>query len=198
MMNWILCALIALSALFAALLGRMGELTSAALGAGAEAVQFCLQLAGVVAVWSGIMEIANGSGLCDKLSRLMRPVTDRLFSGLRDKSERAVNSISMNIVANIIGLGSAATPMALDAMAELDRLNGGSQRASDDMMTFCVLNTASFQLIPTTAAAIRAAAGSSSPLDILGCVWLTSAAALFVALGSVKLLNKLSSGRKER
>ncbi|MEG0751605.1 MAG: nucleoside recognition domain-containing protein [Oscillospiraceae bacterium] len=195
-MNWILCALIALSALFAALLGRMSELSAAALSSGYEALQFCLQLGGTVAVWCGVMEIARRSGLCDALSRALSPLTGIIFKGLRERSERAVNSISMNIVANILGLGAAATPMALDAMAELDRINGGSADASDDMITFAVLNTASFQLVPTTAAAIRAIAGSRSPLDIIGCVWITSACAVFVAVCSAKLFNRRAAKKR--
>ncbi|MDO4567254.1 MAG: nucleoside recognition domain-containing protein [Oscillospiraceae bacterium] len=197
MMNWILSALIALSTLFAALLGRMGELSTAALSSGAEAVEFCLQLAGSVAVWCGIMQTVEESGLSRSLARFMKPVTGWLFAGLEKESPKAVESMSMNIVANIIGLGSAATPMALEAMSELDRINKNSEAASDYMISFTVLNTASFQLVPTTAAAIRAQAGSASPLDIIVSVWLTSAAALFVALFSAKLLNRLLRRKRQ-
>lgn len=194
MMNYVLLILVALSLAFGGLLGRMPELSSAALESGVNAVQLCLELAGTVALWCGIMKIAQKSGMCEKLSRALSPVTGFLFRGLKEKSQRAIDSISLNITANLLGLGSAATPMALDAMAELDRLNGQGAAASDDMVTFVVLNTASIQLLPTTVATIRRLSGSADPLEIIACVWLSTLMSVLVALTLAKLLGRLRKG----
>ncbi len=194
MMNYVLLILVALSLAFGGLLGRMPELSSAALESGVNAVQLCLELAGTVALWCGIMKIAQKSGMCEKLSRALSPVTGFLFRGLKEKSQRAIDSISLNITANLLGLGSAATPMALDAMAELDRLNGQGAAASDDMVTFVVLNTASIQLLPTTVATIRRLSGSADPLEIIVCVWLSTLMSVLVALTLAKLLGRLRKG----
>lgn len=194
MMNYVLLVLVVLSLVFGGLLGRMPELSSAALESGVNAIQLCLELCGTVALWCGVMKIAQKSGLCEKLSRALSPVTGFLFRGLKEKSQRAIDSISLNITANLLGLGSAATPMALDAMAELDRLNGRRAQASDDMVTFVVLNTASIQLLPTTVATIRRLSGSADPLEIIVCVWLSTVASVIVAVGLAKLLGRFRKG----
>ncbi|MEG0832490.1 MAG: nucleoside recognition domain-containing protein [Oscillospiraceae bacterium] len=185
-MNWVFGSIIIVSALYSLLLGTTAQLCTAALASGYSAVTLCLELCGTVAMWCGVMRIAEKSGLCDKISRLLSPITSFLFPGLRGKSPHAIDSISLNITANILGLGAAATPMALDAMAELDRLNGASAVASNYMVVFVVLNTASFQLIPTTVATIRSLAGSTSPLDILPSVWISSAAGVLCAVFAAK------------
>lgn len=193
MMNYLFGILTAASVLAAAALGNTAELTSAVLAEGPNAVELCLQLCGTVALWSGIMKIAERSGLCEKLSRAMSPLTGFLFPGLADESPRALASITMNMTANLLGLGSAATPMALDAMQELDRLNKGSEYASNFMVCFVALNTASFQILPTTVAAMRKLAGSAAPMGILVPVWISSAVSVTAAVGLAKLL-----GRRER
>lgn len=187
-MNYVLMALTLLALVFGAALGSMQAVSAAVLESGAAAVRLCLELCGTVALWSGVMKIAERSGLCGTISRLLTPVTRLLFPGLRERSPRAVDAISMNITANLLGLGSAATPMALDAMAEMDRLNGRSPYASDEMVTFVVLNTASIQLLPTTVATIRRLEGSEAPMEILGCVLLATAASVTVGLTLALLL----------
>ncbi len=197
MMNYVLLVLVVLSMVFGGLLGRMSELSGAVLESGASAIQLCLELCGTVALWCGVMKIAQKSGLCEKLSRVLSPVTNLLFRGLKEKSARAIDSISLNITANLLGLGSAATPMALDAMAELDRINKGSSIASDYMLTFVVLNTASIQLLPTTVATIRRLSGSNDPLEIIFCVWVSTVASVIVAVGLAKLICKFRRGGKQ-
>ena len=149
MMSCVMGALVVLAIVFALFLGRASELTGAVLSSGISATELCLQLCGTLALWSGIMKIAERSGFCDVISKALSPLTNLLFKGLRERSPKAINSITLNITANLLGLGSAATPMALDAMSELDRLNGKSRYASDYMVIFVVLNTASFQILPT-------------------------------------------------
>lgn len=197
MMNKIMAGMIGISALFALALGKGGELTSAVLESGARGVEFCLELCGIICIWCGVMKIAEKSGLCERVSRLLSPITSALFPGLARSSAEAMDSISMNITANILGLGSAATPFALRAMGKLDELNGGSHTASDHMVVFTVLNTASFQLVPTTVAAIRASAGSKNPLDIIFCVWLSSAVSVLVAVIGAKTLCRARRKKEE-
>ena len=181
-MSWIFGGMLIMGAVLAFLQGRTGELTSAILAGGMSAVEMCLELMGTICVWSGIMKIADGAGLCEKLSKQMEPIVNYLFPGLRQESPLAIKSISMNITANVLGLGSAATPSAINAMKEMDRINFTPRTASAHMITLTVLNTASFQLIPTTVAAIRDSAGSKATMDILPAVWLASAVSVAVAL----------------
>ncbi len=186
-MNWIFAGMLAVGIIVSLLLGRGAEVTAAVLGDGAETVKMCLELAGTVCIWSGIMKVAERSGLCGKLSRLMSPIISFLFPGLADSSPAAASAVSMNITANLLGLGSAATPMALVAMREMDRLNRRPEVASDYMIVLTSLNTASFQLIPATVAGIRQLAGSAAPLDILPAVWISSAVSVTLAVSVAKL-----------
>ncbi len=190
MMSSIMTVLITLSVLISALLGRLPELSAAALSSGKEALDMCLTLCGSMAVWGGVMKIAEKSGMCELISRLLSPLTNFLFKGLREQSEAAIGYITMNITANILGLGSAATPMGLAAMVELDKLNGESAVASDWMVRFTALNTASFQLIPTTVATLRTLAGSAAPLEILPCVMISSAVSVTLAVGSTFIFGR--------
>lgn len=195
MMSYVIGILVIFSVVFSVLLGRTAELSSAALAGGIDAVKLCLELLGTVAMWNGIIKIAEKSGLCEVINKLLSPITNALFKGLKEESTKALNFISLNITANILGLGAAATPMAFDAMTELDRLNGGSRYASNYMVVFVVLNTASFQILPTTVASLRSLAGSTTPLDILPAVWITSAlSATAAVVTSIVLRNRFRGG----
>lgn len=189
-MNWIFAGLLFLSVVFALLTGRTQELTTAALNECGSAVGLCVKLLGITCLWSGIMKVADRSGLAERLSRLLTPLLRRLFPGLPEESPVS-KAISMNITANLLGLGNAATPLGLQAMTELEKVNRGGDTANDHMVTFLVLNTASLQLIPTTAAALRLSYGSKAPMEILPAVWLTSAAALAMGLLAVKVYGRL-------
>ncbi len=197
MMGYVMGILILLALTFSVLLGTVDALSKAALSSGIEAVKLCFELCGTLALWSGIMRVAEKSGLCDVVNRVLSPVTNLLFRDLKRLSPRALSSISLNITANILGLGAAATPMALDAMAELDRLNRFSPVASDYMVIFVALNTASFQILPTTVATIRSAAGSNTPLDILPSVLIASACSVTVAVFLAMQLRRLRAFRKD-
>ena len=196
MMSIVMGALIALAFLFSLFLGRMQALSAAVLESGVGAVKLCIELCGTLALWSGVLRIGGRSGLCDRISAAMAPLTDRLFPGLREKSPRAMASVTLNMTANLLGLGAAATPMALDAMTEMDRLNGGSRTASNDMVALVALNTASFQILPTTVATLRRLAGCAHPMDIIPCVWISSAVSVLVAVGSALLLNRGRAARR--
>lgn len=192
MMKWVFGILILLAVVFGAGTGRMGDVSAAALSECGRAVGLCLTLAGVMALWSGVMKVAEESGLTRLVARLLFPVTSRLFRGLK-QSSKAMQLIAMNITANLLGLGNAATPLGLAAITELERDTPPGQRgtATDNMLLLVVMNTASLQLVPTTIAMLRLQYGAADPLDILPCVLLVSLCSLTVAVGLAKLLNRL-------
>lgn len=168
----------------------MSELSSSVFEGCADAVSLCLKLLGVMCLWCGLMNIAEKSGLCRIVAKILRPVLKRLFPGVCNDAE-VMNSISMNVTANLFGLGNAATPLGLNAVKKMQRLNPDKQSASLDMMTFVVINTAALKIIPSTVAALREAAGAENPMDIIFCVWISSALALTFAVVAVKITGRL-------
>ena len=189
MMNAILCGMLIFSMIAAAFQGKMEALSTAALTGCGEAITLILSLAGMLCQWSGLMEIARRCRLTEALARLFAPFTRLLFPSVPQGSP-AMQAICMNLSANLLGLGNAATPLGLAAMQELQKQNPEKECASDAMVTFVVLNTASLQLIPTTCAALRQQAGSTAPMEILPAVWLAGAAALAAALFMNKILRR--------
>ena len=187
-MAWIWTGMAVLSILCGLATGR-GELVAAAAVEGAQAaVELCVSIAGMLCLWTGVMEIMRRSGLAEGLSRLLRPVLSVLFPQV--SGDRGVmDSISANVSANLLGLGNAATPLGIEAVWRMERKSPGT--ASDAMCMLVVCNTASIQLIPTTVASVRAAAGSSSPFDILPAVWLASALSVGVGIAACKLFARI-------
>ena len=187
-MAWIWTGMAVLSILCGLATGR-GELVAAAAVEGAQAaVELCVSIAGMLCLWTGVMEIMRRSGLAEGLSRLLRPVLSVLFPQV--SGDRGVmDSISANMSANLLGLGNAATPLGIEAVRRMERKSPGT--ASDAMCMLVVCNTASIQLIPTTVASVRAAAGSSSPFDILPAVWLASALSVGVGITACKLFARI-------
>ena len=187
-MAWIWTGMAVLSILCGLATGR-GELVAAAAVEGAQAaVELCVSIAGMLCLWTGVMEIMRRSGLAEGLSRLLRPVLSVLFPQV--SGDRGVmDSISANVSANLLGLGNAATPLGIEAVRRMEQKSPGT--ASDAMCMLVVCNTASIQLIPTTVASVRAAAGSSSPFDILPAVWLASALSVGVGIAACKLLARI-------
>lgn len=159
MLNYIWAAMIVVGILFGAVNGNMKEITEAALDSAGEAVSLCIAMAGIMAFWVGLMEVAQSSGLIARLTDMLSPFISFMFPGL-PKEHRAKGFISMNIIANVLGLGWAATPAGLKAMEELAKLeeergnpayggSSGKERiASNEMCTFLILNISSLQLIP--------------------------------------------------
>ena len=168
----------------------MPQLSEAAMGQAGEAVTLVLSLTGMLCLWSGLMKIAQESGLTELLSRLLSPVTKRLFKGLRPNGE-AVNAITMNLIANFLGLGNAATPLGIRAMCEMAKEQRADGAATNDMAMFVVVNTASIQLIPATTAMLRMQAGSAAPLDILPATWIASVGSVAVGIVMAGLLAPL-------
>lgn len=187
-MAWIWTGMAVLSILCGLATGR-GDLVAAAAVEGAQAaVELCVSIAGMLCLWTGVMEIMRRSGLAEGLSRLLRPVLSALFPQV--SGDRGVmDSISANVSANLLGLGNAATPLGIEAVRRMERKSPGT--ASDAMCMLVVCNTASIQLIPTTVAGVRLAAGCETPFDILPAVWLASAISVCVGILAAKVLARL-------
>lgn len=171
------------------------QLSSAVISSAGDAVNLCIRLCGTICLWSGISEIAEKSGLTEIICRLLAPILKLVFPNMSMKSETA-KAISMNVTANLLGLGNAATPLGIEAMRRLQNENGGSDKASHDMIKFVVMNCAAFHLIPTTVAGVRRDYLSAAPFEIMPATWLTSAAALSVGLISAKIMIFVSENIK--
>lgn len=195
MMNKIWLALILIGFGTAALTGKVDAITGGALDAAKAGIELTLTLAGVMALWMGIMKIAEEAGLMEALAKLLRPVISFLFPTV-PKDHPAVGAIVMNLSANILGLGSAATPLGLKAMEGLQELNPDKEEASEAMCTFLALNTSSFTLIPGTVIALRAAAGSQSPSSIVGATLVASIGAFFVGVTVDWLFRRMNRLRR--
>lgn len=183
-----------ISLIFAMVNGRISEMSSEILDKSGEAVELVISLCGIMCFWCGIMRVAERAGLMEKLAKLLKPIVNFLFKSTKTNLKAAA-LITANLAANILGLGNASTPLGIAAMREL---SNGSDSASDDMILLAVMNTASLQIIPTTAAALRAANGVTKPLDILPCVWIVSVYAAAVAIISAKVMSKIARKRERR
>lgn len=187
MFNYIFGAIILLSVIFGIVSGNGEQLADGIMNGAEESVSLLVTMSGMMILWSGIMEIASRGGFTKAFGRLLSPVLKRLF---KNTNEKALGYISMNVSANMLGMGNAATPFGISAIRELHKLNGKSDTASDDMVTFVLINTASIQLMPTMVGVLRESYGSKTPFDILPCVWISSAAALTVGLILAKILRR--------
>lgn len=189
MLNYIFPVFIGVSVVCSFFLGTTGELTSGLLGSAEVSVGLLLTLGGGLCFWCGFMEIMRECGAASLAARIFSPVLKLLFPKI-DTRTKAFENISLNVGANFLGLGNAATPFGLEAMKEIKRLDRCSDSPSDNMIVFVVLNTASIQLLPTMIGTLRAKYGSQAPFDILPCVWMASGIALAVGLTAAKLLNR--------
>lgn len=174
--------------------GRTGEVTAAVTAGASEAVTLAISITGLMCFWSGMMELMQVSGLAARLSRLMMPVLRPLF-GSAAADKQAMEAVSANVTANLLGLSNAATPLGLQAADRLYAL-AGKRGAPDSVLTLIVLNATSIQLIPSTVAAIRAACGAKAPFDIMLPVWGASAASVAVVLLCSRWLRPFFSDRE--
>lgn len=191
-MNVVWFGMIALSFAVAAWRGggRVDALTAAAMRGASEAVTFTFALIGVIALWSGLMKIAERSGLTRSLARALAPLGRLLFPSV-PADHPAMGAVLMSMSANVLGLGNAATPLGLKAMHELQRLNHRPDEASDAMCTFLALSTSSLTLVPGAVVALRAAEGSADPAGIIGPTLIATLCSTAVALAADALLRKL-------
>ncbi len=185
MLNYLWAGMILIGVVYGALTGNMDALGDGALDAAGEAVSLAVTLLGVVSMWTGLMRIAEKSGLIAGATRVLSPFINFMFPDIPD-GHRAKEYITTNIIANIFGLGWAATPAGLKAMEELATLND-SERASDSMCTFLVLNISSLQLIPVNMIAYRTQYGSTNPTLIVAPAILATIFSTIVAIIYCKL-----------
>lgn len=167
MVNLLWAGMITVSIFIAALNGRMESITPLIFASAEKAVNIVLGLISVLVFWLGMMKIIEKSGLIRIVIFFLKPLAHWLFPGV-PRNHQAMSAILMNMGANLLGMGNAATPFGIKAMKELQSLNSNPDTATDDMCTFLALNTASFTLVPTTIIALRAAAGSQNPADVIG------------------------------
>ncbi len=194
MLSIIWAAFLVLSLVCGAASGRLADVT-AAVGTGAsEAVTLAIGIAGVMAFWSGMMELLRASGLAEKLAWLLQPVLRPLF-GSAAADRQAMEAVSANVTANLLGLSNAATPLGLRAADRLYAL-AGRRGAPDPVLTLLTLNATSIQLIPSTVAAVRTACGAQAPFDIMLPVWGASAASVAAVLLCGRLLRPVFPDEK--
>jgi len=191
MVNIVWLILIAGGFLMSIFTGKLDQTTQAALDSAKYAVELGIGLIGIYSLWLGLMKVAEKSGLVKNFSSKIAPILRLLFRDVPEGSP-AMGAMSMNIIANMLGLGNAATPLGIKAMKELEKINPNRIRKipSDAMCLFLIINTASVQLIPTTVIALRSAAGSTNPAEITASTLIASIFALTTGIISARLLNR--------
>jgi spore maturation protein A len=188
-MNIVFVLLFVAAAIAGAVKGDVKAVGQGAFDGAAQGVTLAIGLIGVMALWLGLLKIAEKAGLVDKLARLVRPVFRPLFPGVPD-GHPAISAMLLNIAANMLGLGNAATPFGIKAMEELEKLNPTPGIATNAQVLFLAINTASLQLVPTTVIALRASAHSSDPAGILLPTLAATLCALIVGVLSAKILER--------
>jgi spore maturation protein A len=197
MLNYIWLALVILAVVLGGINGKIEDVTKAAIDSAGSAVTIAIGLIGVMALWLGIMKIAEDSGLMALLARAIAPLMKRLFPDVPE-GHPAMGSMLMNIAANMLGLSNAATPLGLKAMEDLETLNRHPGVATNAMCTFLTINTAGLQLIPATMISLMASAGSRDPTAIIGTTFAATLVAVTVGVSSAKLLERLPVFSAER
>ena len=177
--------MVALSLVFGIATGNLDAVASAAMEGAGSAVELGLAMAGVLCLWSGVMEVMDACGISGALAKAFRPLLRRLLPEASRDGE-TLAAVSANVSANLLGLGNAATPLGIRAARRMAAGCGGT--ASDELCVLVVLNTASIQLLPATIASLRAAMGCKTPFDILPAVWLSSVLSVAAGLAAAKLL----------
>ena len=191
-MAWLWGGRVVASLVFGIWNGQLDAVTEAAMNGANSAIELSLSMAGALCLWSGVMEMMRVCGASDALARCFRPLLRRLLPEASRDSE-TLAAVSANVSANLLGLGNAATPLGIRAAQRMARGCGGT--ASDELCLLVVLNTSSIQLLPTTIAAVRSAAGCRSPFDILPAVWLSSVLSVSAGLLTARLLSRIGGHR---
>lgn len=195
-MNYIFYGLIVFSIIIGAINGRLQEVVNSILLGAELSVKVAFSLIGIMAFWLGIMKIAEKSGLVEFISKLIKPVTKKLFNEIPENSP-AIGDIAMSFSANALGLTNAATPIGIRAMEELQKHNKEKSTASNAMCMFLAMNTAGFQLIPATAIAVLIGAGAKNPTEIIAPTLLVTTIAFISAIVLAKVFEKFWTPQKE-
>jgi spore maturation protein A len=190
MMNHIWLTIVILAIVLGGINGKIDNVTKSAIDAAGSSVTIAIGLVGIMALWLGIMKIAEDSGLMSLVAKVIAPLLKWLFPDV-PAGHPAMASMTMNIAANMLGLSNAATPLGLKAMEDLETLNAFPGTATNAMCTFLTINTAGLQLVPATMIGIMASAGSKEPTVIIGTTIASTIIALILGITSVKILEKL-------
>lgn len=194
-MNYVFSFFILGGIIVAAFTGKIDIITTAAMTSAASAVERAITLIGIVSLWLGIARVAEKSGLIDILSKAITPLFSWLFPSI-PRGHPALGMILMNLSANMLGFGNAATPFGLKAMQELQKINDNPNMASEAMCTFLAINTSSVTLVPATLIALRASAGSKNPSEIMGAVlFATTCSTLMAIFGDIVIRTIIRKGR---
>jgi spore maturation protein A len=194
MLNYIWAVMLLSGFAIGVLNGRIEAVANAAFSSAGRAVELGIGLLGIICLWSGLMKIMEKSGLARFVAKLARPVLKPLFPQISNNG-KALGAVALNLAANFMGLGNAATPLGIKAMIELQKANGGKDTASDAMCMFLVLNTSAIQIIPSTIIALRNDAGSVAPAEITACVWFASVCATLTGVFMAKLMQGINRTR---
>jgi spore maturation protein A len=197
MLNYIWLAMVILAVILGGINGKIESVTKSALDAATGAVTIAINLVGVMALWLGIMKIAEDSGLMSVIAKAIAPIMKWFFPDV-PREHPAIGSMTMNIAANMLGLGNAATSLGLKAMEDLEKLNKHPGVATNAMCTFLTINTAGIQLIPATMISIMASNGSKEPTAVIGTTVAASFTALIAGVATAKFLEKLPVFSAER
>lgn len=195
MINYIWLALIVIGVLTAIFQGNVQVVTDAAIESANSAVELSIGLVGIMTLWLGLMRLAEKSGIVNLISKLLKPILKRLFPEVPE-NHPAMGSMVMNMAANLLGLGNAATPLGIKAMKELQELNEDKTTATNSMCMFLAINTSSVTLIASTVIAYRASAGSNNPAEIIGPTIIASVFGTIVAIIAARLLEKFPLKRR--
>ena len=189
MLNKIWPFFIIISFVYAIYSGNISNINNAIFSSAEQTVNLCLTFLGTICLWNGIMNIALKTSLVKKLTKFLKPIISFLFPDIKNDSEVS-EQISMNIIANILGLGNASTPLGLKAIRSMQKDNPNKKALTNSMAMFILINTASLQIIPTTVIAIRTSLGSCQPTKIILSVWVATVFAFLAAIFTGKLLSK--------
>lgn len=196
MINWVWLGLIVIGVIVAMVKGDVSLVTNSAIESAKTAVELAIGLIGIMTLWLGLMKLAEESGIVKLVGRMMKPIMKWLFPEV-PPDHPAMGSMVMNMAANLLGLGNAATPLGIKAMQELQELNPDKDTATNAMCMFLAINTSSVTLIAATVIAYRVAAGSKTPADIIGPTIIASVFGTAVAIVSAKILERFSHKQKK-
>ena len=177
--------------------GKADLLADAALNSAKDAAMLCINMVGAYALWMGILNIAKESGLVDKIAKKLGFIIRKLFTGVKNNT-RAISMIALNLSANILGMGNAATPFGIKAIEEMQKGNPDKKTATDDMCMLLVINASSVQLLPLSIIALRSATGSANPADIVVSTLITTVITTATGITAVKIIQKFGRKRSRR
>lgn len=192
---WPICIMISIG--FAIVTGNIDKINDSVFESADTAVNLTITLLGTMTLWSGLMEIAVNTSIITKIEKILKPFMKLLFPKMRN-TDKEYKEICMNLIANLLGLGNAATPLGLKAMESMQEKNDNKSRLTDNMAMLIVLNTASLQIIPTTVIAIRSSLGSNDPTKIIVPVWVATICAAITAIAMTKVFIKLEKKRRKK